>query len=75
MKIAYLIDTDWIIHYLLGAAPIKEELHRLRPDGLGISIISLAEVYAGVYYLRDPEAGRQGFSDQVSWNGAWSKLI
>ena len=63
MKINYLIDTDWIIHYLLGAAPIKEKLHQLRPEGLAISIISLAEVYEGVFYSRDPEASRQGFAE------------
>ena len=63
MKISYLIDTDWIIHYLLGAAPVKEKLHRLRPEGLAVSVISLAEVYEGVFYSRDPEASRKGFSE------------
>jgi tRNA(fMet)-specific endonuclease VapC len=63
MKITYLIDTDWIIHYLLGATSIKEELHRLRPEGLAVSIISLAEVYEGVFYSRDPEASQKGFTE------------
>jgi tRNA(fMet)-specific endonuclease VapC len=63
MKITYLIDTDWIIHYLLGAGSIKEELRRLRPEGLAISVISLAEVYEGVFYSRDPEASRKGFDE------------
>lgn len=34
MKVSYLIDTDWIIHYLLGTKHIQEELERLRPEGL-----------------------------------------
>lgn len=63
MKVTYLIDTDWIIHYLLGAAPIKDELRRLRPEGLAVSVISLAEVYEGVFYSRDPEASQKGFSE------------
>lgn len=63
MKVTYLIDTDWIIHYLLGAKPIREELRRRRPEGLAVSVISLAEVYEGVYYSRDPEASRRGFEE------------
>ena len=63
MRITYLVDTDWVIHYLLGATPIKEELGRLRPEGLAVSIISLAEVYEGVFYSRDPEASRKGFTE------------
>jgi tRNA(fMet)-specific endonuclease VapC len=61
MKVTYLIDTDWIIHYLLGAKPVREKLQQLRPEGLAVSVISLAEVYEGVFYSRDPEASRKGF--------------
>ena len=63
MKISYLIDTDWIIHYLLGAAPIKKRLRELKPEGLAVSIISLAEVYEGVFYSRDPKASQKGFDE------------
>ncbi len=61
MKVTYLIDTDWIIHYLLGAKPVREKLQQLRPEGLAVSVISLAEVYEGVFYSRDPKASRKGF--------------
>ncbi|MGA7878355.1 MAG: hypothetical protein WCA08_22035 [Desulfoferrobacter sp.] len=44
MKVGYLIDTDWIIHYLIGTEHIQRELKQLRPEGLAVSIISLAEV-------------------------------
>lgn len=63
MKVTYLIDTDWIIHYLLGAKPVREKLRQLRPEGLAVSVISLAEVYEGVFYSRDPEASRRGFAE------------
>ena len=63
MKITHLIDTDWIIHYLLGEDHITQELRRLRSDGLAVSVISLAEVYEGVFYSRDPETSRKGFED------------
>ncbi|MGA2225209.1 MAG: type II toxin-antitoxin system VapC family toxin [Syntrophobacteraceae bacterium] len=63
MKITHLIDTDWIIHYLLGEDHITQELRRLRSDGLAVSVISLAEVYEGVFYSRDPKTSLKGFKD------------
>lgn len=56
MRVGYLIDTDWIIHYPIGTEHIQQELKQLRPEGLAVSIISLAEVYEGVYYSKDPAA-------------------
>ena len=50
MNISYLIDTDWIIHYLNGNEKIVEKLIFLKKEGLSISIISLAELYEGTYY-------------------------
>jgi len=55
MKVAYLIDTDWIIDYLNDREPVASRLEELRGEGVGISIISLAELYEGVYNSRDPE--------------------
>ena len=55
MTIRYLIDTDWAIHYLNQHQGIVQRLHVLLDDGLGLSIISFAELYEGVYYSRDPE--------------------
>jgi len=34
VKVGYLIDTDWIIHYLIGTEHIQRELKQLRPEGL-----------------------------------------
>ena len=48
MKVADLIDTDWIIHHLHGSREISRKLQELRPEGLAISIIYLAELYEGV---------------------------
>jgi len=55
MKVAYLIDTDWIIDYLNDSEPVASRLEELREEGIGISIISLAELYEGVYGSRSPE--------------------
>jgi len=59
----YLLDTDWVIHYLHGHTGIVQRLDGLQPQGLGLSIISLAELYEGVYYSRDPEGDEQDLND------------
>ena len=51
---SYLIDTDWIIDHLCGIEPVTRRLHELEPHGLAISVISLAELYEGAHYSRDP---------------------
>ena len=63
MKVNYLIDTDWIIHYLSGTETIVENMEKLRAEGLGVSVVSLAELYEGVFYSKNPEAGLQGLED------------
>ena len=45
----YLIDTDWIIHYLRGTKEVIKKIISLKEEGLTISVVSLAEVYEGVY--------------------------
>ena len=50
----YLIDTDWVIDHLRDMEAITSKLEDLAPEGLALSIISLAELYEGVYYSRDP---------------------
>ncbi len=51
----YLIDTDWVIHHLNGRLDISQRLQALQPEGLGLSVIVLAELYEGIYYSRDAE--------------------
>jgi len=63
MNISYLIDTDWVIHYLSGRTDIVNRLHALQPHGLGLSVGALAELYEGVLYSRDPAKDEQGLAD------------
>ena len=63
MTTTYLVDTDWVIHYLNGRQDIVERLEVLKPEGLGLSVVSLAELYEGVYYSRDPEGDERGLND------------
>ena len=52
----YLIDTDWVIDHLNHIARVTRRLEELAPAGLALSIVTLAELYEGVYYSRDPVA-------------------
>jgi hypothetical protein len=45
MKPTYLIDTDWVIHYLNGQPGIVGRLGALKERGLAVSVVSLAEIY------------------------------
>ena len=62
MTLRYLIDTDWVIHYLNGHERIIQRLDELEEAGLGLSVVSLAELYEGIYYSTDPE-GNEGDLD------------
>lgn len=59
----YLIDTDWIIHYLRGAEKVVNRLAFLKEEGLSISVISLAEAYEGVYRSADPPSNERVLKD------------
>jgi tRNA(fMet)-specific endonuclease VapC len=63
MTARYLIDTDWVIHYLNGHEDIVRRLDELQPQGLGLSVISLAELYEGIYYSTDPEGNERDLND------------
>lgn len=64
MSLRYLLDTDWVIHYLNARASVVRRVDTARDEGVALSILSLAELYEGVYYSRDPqksEAQLDGF--------------
>ncbi|MFH1860421.1 MAG: type II toxin-antitoxin system VapC family toxin [bacterium] len=61
--ILYLIDTDWIIDFLKGKEEIVDKLTFLADKGLTISIISLAELYEGIYASNNPEKQMKGLHD------------
>jgi tRNA(fMet)-specific endonuclease VapC len=54
----FLIDTDWIIDHLNGIQGVTRRLQELRPRGLAVSVISIAELWEGVHSSRDPERSR-----------------
>ena len=52
----YLVDTDWAIDYLHKADRTVRRLEELLPDGVGMSVVSLAELYEGLARSRNPDA-------------------
>lgn len=50
------MDTDWAIDYLHRADRTVRRLEALLPHGVGLSIISLAELYDGLARSRNPDA-------------------
>jgi predicted nucleic acid-binding protein len=59
VNISYLVDTDWVVHHMNGVEEIRQRLKEMQPHGLGLSVISLAELYEGVCYSRDPQRSQQ----------------
>jgi tRNA(fMet)-specific endonuclease VapC len=69
MSLSYLIDTDWVIDHFHSVEKVVEKLEELASDGLAVSIISLAELYEGIYYSTDPienEVALKGFLSGIS---------
>ena len=62
----YLVDTDWAIDYLNGHQPIVERLDELMPQGIGLSVISLAEIYDGVLGNANRQRAERGLLDFLS---------
>jgi len=57
----YLVDSDWIADYLVGKQEAVALLDALVSDGLAVSLITLGEIYEGIYYGRDPKQSEAGF--------------
>ena len=62
----YLIDTDWVIDYLFGVERVVSRINASIPGSLGLSIVSMAELYEGVFYARDPVADEHALRQFVA---------
>jgi predicted nucleic acid-binding protein len=67
MNPSYLVDTDWAIDYLNGQQRTRRRLEELGRSGLAFSMISLAEVYEGILYSREPEKNERGLQDFLQY--------
>ncbi len=57
----YLVDSDWVVDYLAGKQQAISLLSSVWPDGIAISLITLGEIYEGIYYGRDPQRSEAVF--------------
>jgi len=63
--LSFLIDTDWVIDHFNGVTQVTLRLKELQPRGLGLSVVSTAELWEGAYFSRDPNGVKRrlrGFS-------------
>lgn len=63
----YLVDTDWAIDYMNGIQRIVRNLNTCFPEGVGISIISVAELYDGIFGGVSPEGAEQQLRELLGY--------
>jgi tRNA(fMet)-specific endonuclease VapC len=57
----YLLDSDWIINLLAGKKDAQDKIQRIDPDEIGISLITVAEIYESAYHFANPDAHIEKF--------------
>jgi hypothetical protein len=58
-SLAFLIDTDWVIDHFNAGSYATRRLNELQPHGLGLSVISEAELWEGSIFREIPNLVRQ----------------
>ncbi|HEX6506493.1 MAG TPA: type II toxin-antitoxin system VapC family toxin [Chloroflexota bacterium] len=53
---SYLVDSDWMIDGLSGRQETLAFLEGRRDEGLGVSVVTLGELYEGAYGSPEQEA-------------------
>ncbi len=59
----YLVDTTWVVEYLRGNEDIVQRLQAYGAEGLAIAIVSLAELYEGVFRSNNPTGNETTLKD------------
>ncbi|SRR5260370_5729899 len=58
-SLSFLIDTDWVIDHFNGVMHVTRRLKELQPQGLGLSVVSAAELWEGAYSSREPKRSQE----------------
>jgi tRNA(fMet)-specific endonuclease VapC len=58
-SLSFLIDTDWVIDHFSGVTRVTRRLRELQPQGLGLSVVSAAELWEGALFSRDPKGSQE----------------
>ena len=59
----YLVDSDWAIEHMHRREPVVSRLEEFAPYGLGMSIVSVAELYEGVFRSTAPHLEEYALRD------------
>ena len=59
----YLVYTDWVIDYFHGVEHAVRRLNELSAEGVGLSVIAMAELYEGVFFSSNPEGNERAMRD------------
>ena len=62
----FLLDTNIVIDFLRGNKSIIEKISQILPQGIGVSAISLAELYHGVYKSSRPKYNLEKVDEFIS---------
>lgn len=58
-SLSFLIDTDWAIDHFNGITQVTRRLRELQPQGLGLSVVSAAELWEGAFFSRDTKRSQE----------------
>ena len=61
-----LLDTTWIVEHLRGNQEATTKIQELQEEGLAVSIMSVAELYEGVFRSRNPATNEDALKDFLS---------
>jgi predicted nucleic acid-binding protein len=61
--VRYLLDTDVAVSWLRGVERAKERVRAAAREGLGISYVSVAELYEGVHLSSDRQRSERQLDD------------
>ena len=62
----YLLDTNQVVYYLRQEARVVDDLQSRKKEGLAVSIISVAELYEGIFRASNPEEAERGLKEFLS---------
>ena len=57
----YIIDSDYVADYLVAKPQAITLLSSLAQEGISISMITVGEIYEGIYYGYNPQQGQERF--------------
>ena len=61
----YLLDTNQVVYYLRQETRVVDDLQSRKGEGLAVSIISVAELYEGVFRATYPEEAERALEVSV----------